>query len=69
MHYIPKDVEYEADASGKQPFMRRYRWAMMILAWAALDVFELIFMLSQIDHGSRRDRIILAFSARMAGID
>jgi hypothetical protein len=40
----------------------------LLLAWAALDVFELIILLGQVMASKSRERIILAFTARMAGI-
>lgn len=40
----------------------------LLLAWAALDIIELIILLGQISQSSTRERIILAFSAKMAGI-
>lgn len=40
----------------------------LLLAWAALDILELIILLSQVELSKMRERIVLAFSARMAGI-
>ena len=40
----------------------------MLLAWSALDIIELIILLGQMTQSRTRERIILAFSARMAGI-
>ncbi len=40
----------------------------LLLAWAALDVIELVILLGQMLQSKSRERIILAFSARMAGI-
>lgn len=40
----------------------------LLLAWAALDVIELIILLGQISQSRTRERIILAFSAKIAGI-
>jgi len=40
----------------------------LLLAWAALDIIELIILLGQILQSRIRERIILAFSANMAGI-
>ncbi len=40
----------------------------LILAWAALDFYELFFLLGQELKSKSRERTILAFSIRMAGI-
>ncbi len=40
----------------------------LLLAWASLDFIELAISLSQVMESKSRERIILAFSARMAGI-
>jgi hypothetical protein len=40
----------------------------LLLAWAALDIIELIILLGQMHQSKIRERIILAFSAKMAGI-
>jgi hypothetical protein len=40
----------------------------LLLAWAALDLIELIILLAQVPESSSRERIVLAFSVRMAGI-
>jgi hypothetical protein len=40
----------------------------LIMAWAALDLIELAILLSQILENKSRERIILAFAARMAAI-
>jgi hypothetical protein len=40
----------------------------LLLAWAALDVIELVILLGQYPDSYSRERVILAFSARMAGI-
>ncbi len=40
----------------------------LLLAWAALDVIELVILLGQYTDSHSRERVILAFSARMAGI-
>lgn len=40
----------------------------LLLAWAALDVIELVILLGQYPDSHSRERVILAFSARMAGI-
>lgn len=40
----------------------------LLLAWAALDVVELAILLNQVLQSQLRERIVLAFSARMAGI-
>ncbi|OGO11950.1 MAG: hypothetical protein A2Y53_01475 [Chloroflexi bacterium RBG_16_47_49] len=40
----------------------------LLLAWAALDLLELAILLSQVLQSKSRERIILAFTARMAGI-
>ncbi len=40
----------------------------LLLAWAALDIIELIILLGQMLQSKTRERIILAFSAKMAGI-
>ena len=40
----------------------------LLLAWAALDIIELIILLGQMSQSKTRERIILAFSAKMAGI-
>ena len=40
----------------------------LLLAWAALDLLELIILLVQVPHSSLRERIILSFSAKLSGI-
>lgn len=40
----------------------------LMLAWAALDFTELVISLGQVMDSKSRERIILAFTARMAGI-
>lgn len=40
----------------------------LLLAWAALDLYELIILLAQELKNISRERIILSFSIRMAGI-
>jgi hypothetical protein len=40
----------------------------LLLAWAALDFIELVILLGQMPESKTRERIILAFAARMAGI-
>jgi hypothetical protein len=40
----------------------------LLLAWAGLDLIELVILLAQVNHSKSRARIILAFSTRMAGI-
>jgi hypothetical protein len=40
----------------------------LLLAWAALDIIELIILLGQMLQSRTRERIILVFSAKMAGI-
>jgi hypothetical protein len=40
----------------------------LLLAWAALDLLELIILLLQVTQSSLRERIILAFSAKLSGI-
>lgn len=40
----------------------------LLLAWAALDVVELVISLGQVLDSKLRERIVLAFTARMAGI-
>jgi hypothetical protein len=40
----------------------------LLLAWSALDIIELIILLSQFIGSRTRERVILSFSARMAGI-
>lgn len=40
----------------------------LLLAWAALDMIELVILLGQVIESKSRERIILAFTARMAGI-
>ena len=40
----------------------------LLLAWASLDIIELIILLGQMLQSKTRERIILAFSAKMAGI-
>jgi hypothetical protein len=40
----------------------------LLLAWAALDIFELVILLSQIPQSATRERVIIVFSARLAGI-
>jgi hypothetical protein len=40
----------------------------LMLAWAALDIIELVILLGRVLQSKSRERIILAFTARMAGI-
>jgi hypothetical protein len=40
----------------------------LMLAWAALDIIELFMLLGRVMGSESRERIILAFTARMAGI-
>src|SRR4030042_143076 len=40
----------------------------LLLAWAALDLIELVILLVQVLQSKSRERIILVFSLRMAGI-
>jgi hypothetical protein len=40
----------------------------LLLAWAALDIFELIVLLGHVLESKIRERVILSFSARMAGV-
>lgn len=40
----------------------------LLLAWAALDLFELLILFNQILSSAVRERIILAYTARVAGI-
>src|SRR4030042_6277199 len=40
----------------------------LMLAWAALDIIEVVILLGQVLQSKSRERIILAFTARMAGI-
>ena len=40
----------------------------LLLAWAALDIIELVILLGQTTQSSIRERIVLSFSARVAGI-
>ncbi len=40
----------------------------LLIAWATLDIIELVILLGQTTYSRTRERIILAFAARMAGI-
>jgi hypothetical protein len=40
----------------------------LLLAWSALDLLELIILLIQVPQSSLRERIILAFSAKLCGL-
>jgi hypothetical protein len=40
----------------------------LLLAWASLDIIELVILLGQILQSSARERIIIVFSTKMAGI-
>jgi hypothetical protein len=40
----------------------------LLLAWAALDLIELVILLGQIQESSARERVVIVFSARLAGI-
>jgi hypothetical protein len=40
----------------------------LLLAWAAIDLVELIIWFSQVKEGSDRERAVVSFSARVAGI-
>jgi hypothetical protein len=40
----------------------------LVLAWASLDIIELLILLGQVTTGQQRGRVIVAFSARLGGI-
>jgi len=40
----------------------------LVLAWAALDIVELVILLGQVTTGQQRERVVVAFSARVGGI-
>lgn len=40
----------------------------LLLSWAALDMVETVFLLSQQRRSAERERIVIAFSGRVAGI-
>jgi hypothetical protein len=40
----------------------------LLLAWAAIDLIELIILFIQVDDSSDRERAVISFSARVAGI-
>jgi formate hydrogenlyase subunit 3/multisubunit Na+/H+ antiporter MnhD subunit len=40
----------------------------LLLAWASLDIIELVILLGQIMQSSARERVIIVFSAKLAGI-
>jgi hypothetical protein len=40
----------------------------LLLSWAALDIVEVIILLSQLKQSVDREKIMIAFSARLAGI-
>jgi hypothetical protein len=40
----------------------------LLLAWAAVDIIELVILMGQVQESNKRERIVLGFSARMAGI-
>jgi hypothetical protein len=40
----------------------------LLLAWASLDIIELVILLGQIMQSSGRERVIIVFSAKLAGI-
>jgi hypothetical protein len=40
----------------------------LLMAWAALDIIELVILLNQVLQSQVRERIVVAFTARMAGI-
>jgi hypothetical protein len=40
----------------------------LLLAWAAIDIFELLVLLARIGQSSTREQILIMFSARSAGI-
>ncbi len=40
----------------------------VLMAWAALDLLELIILLFQISESSARERIVISFTARVTGI-
>jgi formate hydrogenlyase subunit 3/multisubunit Na+/H+ antiporter MnhD subunit len=40
----------------------------LLLAWAALDIFELIILLNHTAQSKTRERVILVFSAKLAGL-
>jgi hypothetical protein len=40
----------------------------LILAWAALDMIELMILIGQLPQSENRERVIIVFTARLAGI-
>jgi hypothetical protein len=40
----------------------------LLLAWAALDLLELVILLIQVPYSALRERIILTFSAKLSGL-
>lgn len=40
----------------------------LLMAWAALDIVEVTFLLLQLKENEARERIVVSFSARLAGI-
>jgi len=40
----------------------------LLLAWAAVDIIELVILMGQVLESDKRERIVLGFSARIAGI-
>ena len=40
----------------------------LLLAWVAVDIIELVILMGQVLESGKRERIVLGFSARMAGV-
>ncbi len=40
----------------------------LVLSWAALDIIELVISMSQLPQSENRERVIIVFTARLAGI-
>ena len=40
----------------------------LVLAWAALDIIELMILMGQLPQSENRERVIIVFTARLAGI-
>lgn len=40
----------------------------LVIAWSALDLIELVVLLSQISESAVRERVVIAFAARVGGI-
>ena len=40
----------------------------LLLAWAAIDLVELLILLNHVEQSQERERVIISFSARVAGI-